>query len=121
MNPQRGEIYFLPFGDGKERPVVIVSRDILNTGDYVVVVPFTARKLDTRKGLQSCAFFERGEGGLKEDCVAKADEVTRIRKTEIDWTKSPMGRLRGEQMKRIVRAVRYVIRDESLDEKTGHH
>jgi len=114
MNPERGALYYLPFGDGKMRPVVVVSRDNLNAGDFVVVVPFTTQKLERRRHLDSCAFFHAGEGGLKEDCVAKADEITRIQKVEIDWRAGRLGRLTNDQMKRIVRAIRFVIRDESL-------
>jgi mRNA-degrading endonuclease toxin of MazEF toxin-antitoxin module len=114
MNPQRGEIYLVPFGQGKPRPVVIISHDVLNGGDYVIVVPFTSQKLDVRKGLQSCVFFNAREGGLDKDCVAKADEIQRISKTEIDWRIGRIGRFSSEQMRKIVRAVRFVIQDEEL-------
>jgi mRNA-degrading endonuclease toxin of MazEF toxin-antitoxin module len=112
MNPQRGEIYLVPFGQGKPRPVVIVSRDTLNGGDYLIVIPFTTQKLDERKGRQSCVFFNSGEGGLSQDCVAKADEIQRIFKTEIDWKTGRIGRFTPQQMDKIVRAVRFVIRDD---------
>ncbi|MGW8256123.1 MAG: type II toxin-antitoxin system PemK/MazF family toxin [Thermoguttaceae bacterium] len=114
MNPQRGEIYNVPFGQGKPRPVVIVSRDNLNNGDYVIVVPFTTQKVEERKKLKDCVFFNAGEGQLKEHCVAKTDEITRILKTEIDWKIGRIGRLTVPQMSKIVRAIRYTIRDDEL-------
>ncbi|HEY4761725.1 MAG TPA: type II toxin-antitoxin system PemK/MazF family toxin [Thermoguttaceae bacterium] len=115
MNPQRGEIYLVPFGqEGKPRPVVIVSRDTLNGGNYVIVVPFTTQKLEERKGRQSCVFFNAGEGSLSQDCVAKTDEIQRIFKTEIDWVRGRIGRFSQDQMSKIVRAIRFVIRDDEL-------
>lgn len=115
MAPQRGDIYWLPFGqEGKERPVVVVSRDPLNEGDFVVVVPFTTQKLERRKLLKNCVFFRAGQCGLLEDCVAKADEITRILTTEINWQKGKLGRLLVPDMAKIVRAIRYVIRDDDL-------
>lgn len=119
MNPQRGEIYWAPFGEGKERCVVIVSRDILNDGHCVIVVPFTSQKLDKRKGLPSCVFFHAGQNGLTKDCVAKTDEITRILKTEINWERGKIGRLSAPQMQKIVDAVRYTIRDETLSGTSG--
>ena len=114
MNPQRGQIYFLPFGEGKRRPVVIVSRDSLNAGDSILIVPFTSQKLPERRQQAQCVFFEAGKYGLSEDCVAKTDEITRIPKSAIDWSRGVIGRLPNEEMLRIVRAVRYVMRDDDL-------
>ena len=65
MQPQYGDVYLMPFGEGKARPVVIVSRDSLNGGDYVVIVPLTTQKLDQRKNLPSCAFIPGGTAGRK--------------------------------------------------------
>ena len=114
MNPQRGEIYFLPFGEGKTRPVVVVSRDTLNAGSGVLVVPFTTQRLEDRKNRQYCVFFHSGEGGLRKDCVAKTDELTVLDKNEINWKEGSIGRLTQEQMQKIVRAIRYAVRDDEL-------
>ena len=51
---------------------------------------------------------------MTKDCVAKADEITRIMRTEINWTKGKLGRLPNDYMSKIIRAVRYVIRDPEL-------
>ena len=117
MQPQYRDIYSLPFGQGKERRVVVVSRDTLNGGDYVVVVPFTTQKLDERKKLPSCVFVPggiAGPHGVTKDCIAKADEISRILKNEIDWTQGKKGRLPTEYMEQIIKAIRYVIRDPDL-------
>ena len=111
---QRGDVFYAPFGEGKPRPVVVVSRDDLNRGDYVVVVPFTTQKLENRGVLQFCVLFKAGESGLAQDCVAKTDEITFVSVTELDWKRGRVGRVLAARMKEIVRAVRYMIRDDDL-------
>ena len=115
MPVQRGDVFFAPFGQSKPRPVVIVSRDDHNNGDYVVVVPFTTQRLDQRRRLASCVFFKAGDCGLTQDCVAKTDEITFIPIRELDWRRKRAGRVVGSKMKEIVRAIRYMIRDDDLD------
>lgn len=111
---QRGDVYFMPFGEGKPRPVVVVSRDNANMGDCVVVVPFTTQRIEERKRLSWCAFFKAGEGGATVDRIAKADEITRVRKTEFDWKRGRITRLSEEQVQRVVLAIRHLIRDSDL-------
>ncbi len=115
MDPQRGQIFFLPFGEGKKRPVVIVSRDALNSGNFVLVVPCTTQQISRRKQEQHCVFLKAGEGGLPKDCIVKADETTRILKTEIDWQVGSLGRLNQAAMARIVKAIRFAVRDDDLE------
>ena len=112
MNLQPGDIYHAKFGQGKARPVVVVSRANLNSGKYVIVVPFTTQRLDKRRTLDSCEFFKSGEHGLTEDCVAKADEITFIDKISIDSRKGRLGALPKDRMTDIVKAIRYVVNDD---------
>jgi mRNA-degrading endonuclease toxin of MazEF toxin-antitoxin module len=112
---QRGQIYTLPPDeDGKERPVVIVSRDNLNAGHSVLAIPFTSQQLDKRRQQPWCVLFRTGEGGLSKDCVARCDQITLFRKGDINTAKPPLGRLTAAQMQRIVDAVRHAIRDDTL-------
>lgn len=108
MNPQRGEIYRLK-PSGKNRPIVIISRDVLNAGHSVLAVPFYSQQLTKRKSQQWCAFFQAGEGGLPLDCVAKADEVSLIDKLEIDIAGGAVGRFDAAQMDRLLAAVKWAI------------
>jgi mRNA-degrading endonuclease toxin of MazEF toxin-antitoxin module len=111
---QRGDVYYAPFGQGKPRPVVVISRDDLNRGDYVVVVPFTTQRLVQRGGLQWCVPFKAGESGLVQDCVAKTDEITFVATTDLDWKRGRVGRILAARMSEIVRAIRNMIRDDEL-------
>ena len=121
MQPQYGDIYLLPFGKGKQRPVVAMLRDVINDGDSIVVVPFTTQKLEERRDKPYCVFVPTGVGGGTMDRIAKADEITRIFKDDIDWTKGKLGRLPNEYMVKIIRAIRYVIRDPDLSADMQSH
>jgi len=47
---QRGQVLLTkPDEFGKQRPVVVVSRDQLNNGDAVLVVPFYSQQLEKRR------------------------------------------------------------------------
>ena len=115
MDPQRGEIYWLPFGTGKKRPVIVISRDTLNSGHFVVVVPCTRVKVEERKHREDYVFVPARTGGLREDSVVAANEITRISKTEINWQDDKIGRLPAPNLQEVVRAIRFVIRDNDLE------
>jgi mRNA-degrading endonuclease toxin of MazEF toxin-antitoxin module len=79
--PQRGDIRRLKSDAvGKKRPVVIVSRSILNGGVEVSAAPFysTPNQLNRCAGKAHCVFFAAGEFGLEKDCVLKLDEAERF-------------------------------------------
>jgi len=108
---RRGEIYFATnaYGSVPHR-VVVVSRDELNQGDYVVVAPFTSKKFAERKDLPGCVPFYQGEqDGLVEDCVARADFIVTIEKIEIDHATGRLGVVDDERMRDIVRAIGYAM------------
>jgi mRNA-degrading endonuclease toxin of MazEF toxin-antitoxin module len=134
---QRGEIYWLPFGepcpkldeatgapvvdgDGKivlevkRRPIIIMSRDTLNGGHYVVAVPCYSQDIDHRMQYPQNVLLERGEGGLPKRCIARTDQITFVDKKFIDWRKDKIGRLPVSKMAEIVRAIRWVVRDDDL-------
>jgi mRNA-degrading endonuclease toxin of MazEF toxin-antitoxin module len=117
--PQRSDLYWIPLeieedGD-KERPIVIVSRDELNRGDRVLVVPFYSQQLEKRAKQKWCALFKAGESGLKKDCVAKGDEIQLIDPMEILWARGKLGRFNAEQMARVILAVRHAMRDPTAE------
>lgn len=59
--------------------------------------------------MPSCAFFQQGEAGLDCDCVAQADKLTLLDKTQIDLAGGPLGRLDDAQMERVVRTVTWSL------------
>lgn len=115
--PQRGGVYLLPAPeqDGKQRPYVVVSRDDLNRGGCCLAVPFYSKNLEQRRTRKYCVFLSADPArGVDKDCVAKADEVSLISVSAIDWKRGLLGRLKVEQMREIVIAIRHAIRDEDL-------
>jgi mRNA-degrading endonuclease toxin of MazEF toxin-antitoxin module len=86
--PSRGEIWFAqlpvdPPEKGK-RPVLIVSSEARNRhtrADTVLIVPLSTsvHKSDNPTHLLLLA----GETGLKEDSIARAQDITTIRKTSL--------------------------------------
>lgn len=103
-----GEIYLAPIG-GKDRPVVVVSREELNRGDYAHIVPFTTQHLDERRDSPSCVFFRAGEFGLDKDCVAQADSLALFYIVELQTDSGPIGALDDEAMRDVIRAIGYVF------------
>jgi mRNA-degrading endonuclease toxin of MazEF toxin-antitoxin module len=74
MSFRPGEIYLAYGGGDKYRPVLIVSRESLNRGNYIVAVPFTSTHFASRS--THCVAFQAGEFGLDKDCVAQAEAIS---------------------------------------------
>ena len=92
------------------RPIVIVSRDELNRGRYVVAVPFTTSNYGRRRTLPNCVAFSTDEFGLSKDCVAQCEAILNIEISQLD--PAPLGRVDDDAMRDIVRAIGFVIAGE---------
>ncbi len=103
---QPGEVYRL---QESRRPVIVVSREALNRGLYVVVVEVTTQRLDERRTLRNCVPFMAGQFGFDKDCVAQAESITFLKKTRLDLETGPIGNLSDEAMRDLVRAIGSVI------------
>lgn len=103
---KQGDVYAL-YGDavGKRRLVVIVTCESLLGGDAVLVIPFTSKQLEKRKQLAYCAYFAAGAFGQDLDCVAKADQLTVMDKTEINFPAGKIGTLSYAQLERVFQAL----------------
>ena len=64
-----GEIYLADTEAGK-RPAVVLSREELNRGHWIVAVRVTSAHFAVRSTLPHCVAFHAGEFGLTKDCVA---------------------------------------------------
>ncbi|MBI4717987.1 MAG: type II toxin-antitoxin system PemK/MazF family toxin [Planctomycetes bacterium] len=107
MNPRPGEIYFAIHD--KRRPIVVVSREELNRGGYVLAVPLTSSKLEIRRELSNCVFIEGRRIGLPKDCVAQLESVSLLAKEYLELEAGPLAALDPETMRAIIRALGYVI------------
>jgi len=103
-----GELYYADLYEAGERPVVVVSRELLNRGGYAVVVPLTSAHFDRRSRLPNCVPLKAGRFGLTRDCVAQCEAMLTVERSQFR-SSVPIGQLDAETMHQIVRAICYVI------------
>ena len=109
MIPRPGEIYEGYLDASESHPVIVVSREELNRGDYTVVVPLTSKKFEARRHLPNCTPFRAGEYGLSKDCVALGELITVAHKSQLVLEAGPTSVLDDESMRDVIRAIGYVI------------
>jgi mRNA-degrading endonuclease toxin of MazEF toxin-antitoxin module len=99
-----GEIYLADTEHGP-RPAVIVSREELNRGNWVVAVLITSAQFAVRSALPHCVPFRTGEFGLVKDCVAQAEAITYLAVADLDLDTGVIGVLDEVRMRDLIRAV----------------
>lgn len=113
----RGEVYWadLTPRSGSEqsgrRPVVIVSRDALNTVSTwrsIIVVPLSTSARQQGRGLTAVA-LPRGAAGLREDSVALCHQVTTLDRSKLT---TRLGALTESELDCLDQALRLAL---SLD------
>lgn len=109
MSLSPGEIYWALDGSGGRHPFVVVSREELNRGKYFLAVPFTSARYERRKDQPSCVPFDRGEFGLTKQCVAQADALTQLRRTDLDDPPEQIGILSPDAQRELIKAIGYSI------------
>jgi mRNA interferase MazF len=85
-----------------KRPVVVVSRDVINLASpVVVVIPCTTYR-EAKKIYPSQVLLRAPEGGLRVDSVALGEQLRAISKTRLgqQW-----GTLSPEALQRVERAL----------------
>jgi mRNA-degrading endonuclease toxin of MazEF toxin-antitoxin module len=88
-----GEIYTADFDQAGRHPVIVVSREDLNRGNYALVVVCTSARFATRRGLPNCVPFLAGQFGFTRDCVAQCENMLSIDKAQLDLAAGPTGKL----------------------------
>ncbi len=101
-----GEIYLADLDKAGKRPVIVVSREELNRGNYVLVAPCTTARLATRQKLSNCVPLYAGHFGLTSDCVAQCENLLSLEIAALGLT---IGRLDNATMRSVVKAIGYVI------------
>ena len=109
---RRGDVYDarLDPTEGSEqagvRPVVIVSRDAINTASPVVIVVPLTSAVNVRRSYPHTAAVAQGDGGLTVDSVALGGQVRAVSKSRLTRRR---GRLSDEAMERLGRALRIAL------------
>jgi mRNA-degrading endonuclease toxin of MazEF toxin-antitoxin module len=102
LNP--GEIDLVDTNAGK-RPAVILSREELNRGNWVVAVLINSAHFAARSALPHCVPFRAGEFGLAKDCVAQAEAITYLAVADTDHDIGVIGVLDDMRMRDMIKAV----------------
>jgi mRNA-degrading endonuclease toxin of MazEF toxin-antitoxin module len=105
---QPGEIYMADT-DGGKRPAIVVSRQELNRGHWVVAVLVTSTHFATRSKLPHCVAFSAGEYGLTKDCVAQAETITYLGVSDLDLDSGAIGVLDEIRMRELIKAIGHVL------------
>ena len=103
-----GEICWVDLATGR-RPGIVVSRESLNQGNYVVMVLCTTKRFAIRSRLPNCVPFQAGEFGMSSDCVAQCEAIDALEKGEIDIASGPIGRLDTARLRDVIKAIGAVI------------
>ena len=103
-----GEIYWVDLATGR-RPGIVVSRESLNQGNYVVMVLCTTKRFAIRSKLPNCVPFQAGEFGMPSDCVAQCEAIYALEKGEIDVATGMIGRLDTARLRAVIKAIGDVI------------
>lgn len=76
-----GEIYIADFPQAGPHPVIVVSRENLNRGNYALVAVCTSARFAVRSKLPNCVPFRVGQFGFTSDCVAQCENILSIEKS----------------------------------------
>ena len=104
--PQQGENWKASFQEGWERPAIIVSRNELNRGRLILVVPCTSSRVDERAIHSNHVFIPSGVGGLTKDTVAQTHLIQPI---ETSYLERRLGKLTSEQLAEVLLAIAWTI------------
>ncbi|HEX8199822.1 MAG TPA: type II toxin-antitoxin system PemK/MazF family toxin [Isosphaeraceae bacterium] len=97
-----GEVYLADFEEMGPHPVVVISRDELNRGNWVSAVLITSQRFEERSKQPNCVPLRAGEFGLSRDCVAQSESLFSIRRAELG---EHLGTLDDERWRELVKAV----------------
>ena len=114
MGLLRGNVYLLLDGGTAatkgDRPVVVVSRNELNGGNDVTVVPFTSQPSKHRDQQMFRIPFYEGEGGLTCNCFAKTDAVGKIPIAVINIKRGSIGQISDSRMNEILEGIKWSLK-----------
>ena len=97
-----GEIYQADFEEMEPHPIVVVSREELNRGTWIVAVLITSKRFEERSRQPNCVPFKAGEFGLSRECVAQAESLFSIRRMELGEL---LGTLDHDRWRELVKAL----------------
>lgn len=111
MVPKPGEVYWAKELEGEQRHrYIIVSHQAFNQGKYVTVVPTTSHRFHERAKYRSCVAFNKNAFQcFSEQCVAQAEAISHVLKSDLQLGSGPIGTLSKEKMGELIGAIGYAI------------
>jgi mRNA-degrading endonuclease toxin of MazEF toxin-antitoxin module len=97
-----GEIYLADFEEMEPNPIVVVSREELNRGNWVAGVLITSKRFEERSKQPQCVSIRAGEFGLSKNCVAQGESLFSIRRQDLG---DHLGTLDEERWRALVKAL----------------
>ncbi len=105
-HPRQGEVWLVNFTEGWERPAIVASRDELNRGTLILVVPCTSQEAELRAAFPNHVLIQSGTGGLTKDTVAQAQLV---QPAHVSWFLRRLGAVDGDTLSEVLAAIAWVI------------
>jgi len=104
--PRQGEVWLVNFIEGWERPAIVVSRNELNRGTLVLVVPCTSQEARERASFPNHVLIPSGLGGLTRDSVAQAQLV---QPAHVSWFMQRLGSVDPETLSQVLLSIAWVL------------
>src|SRR6516165_5084505 len=97
-----GEIYLADFEEMEPHPIVVVSREELNRGNWVAAVLITSKRFEARSKQPQCVSIQAGEFGVSRNCMAQGESLFSIRRQDLS---DHLGTLDQERWRALVKAL----------------
>lgn len=104
-----GEVYIADFPEAGPHPIIVVSREALNRGQYALAVVCTSSRFAVRSRLSNCVPFQAGQFGFTANCVAQCENILSVDKRQLDMGAGPIGVLDESALREVIKAIGYVI------------
>lgn len=110
--PRRGDVFLarLDPSEGSEqagtRPVVVLTRDAINSNSPVVVVVPLTDAANPKRMYPSHVWIPKGSAGLRIDSIAKTEQIRAI---EVSRFVAYFGKLQDSQILQLEEAIRITL------------
>lgn len=110
--PRRGDVFLarLDPSEGSEqagtRPVVVLTRDAINSNSPVVVVVPVTDAANPKRMYPSHVWIPKGSAGLRIDSIAKTEQIRAI---EVSRFVAYFGKLQDSQILQLEEAIRITL------------
>src|SRR5437764_13034830 len=100
-----GAIYMADLDVAGKHRIIVVSREELNRGNYVLGVVCTSTRFAVRKTLANCVPFHAEQFGFTSDCVAQCENMLSVHKNRLDLAGAPLARQDNFTLRDYVRTI----------------